>query len=275
MSLRLRILPYRKGSKSAVSLCQSLENDVKLLRLEGSTYKPRSGDVIINWGNSTTDLPSDVDGVTWFNKPDAVNYVSNKLNFFRLLSDYSIAEDDRPRIPLWTQSKEEVNGWLDDDHTVFARTKLTGHSGEGIEIITKENRYSANNYPDNTLFTRYQKKRDEYRVHFFNGEIFDIQRKAKVNDRDDANFMIRSHANGFIYSRNNVGDVPKDVHIQVNKTVKHLGLEFGAVDVIYNKLHDKAFVLEVNTAPGLEGTTLDNYISKFDAAVNEIKGNTE
>jgi D-alanine-D-alanine ligase-like ATP-grasp enzyme len=37
-------------------------------------------------------------------------------------------------------------------------------------------------------------------------------------------------------------------------------LDFGAVDVIYNRAQDKAYVLEVNTAPGLEGSTLDNYV---------------
>jgi D-alanine-D-alanine ligase-like ATP-grasp enzyme len=40
-------------------------------------------------------------------------------------------------------------------------------------------------------------------------------------------------------------------------------LDFGAVDVIWNEKEDKYYVLEVNTACGLEGTTLDKYVEQF------------
>ena len=43
--------------------------------------------------------------------------------------------------------------------------------------------------------------------------------------------------------------------------IKVLGLDFGAVDIIYNKQEDKWYVLEVNTAPGIYGTTLDKYVN--------------
>ena len=36
-------------------------------------------------------------------------------------------------------------------------------------------------------------------------------------------------------------------------------LDFGAVDVIYNTHQNKYYVLEVNTAPGLEGQTVTIY----------------
>ena len=41
--------------------------------------------------------------------------------------------------------------------------------------------------------------------------------------------------------------------------MESIGLDFGAVDVIYNGHSNRAYVLEINTAPGLTGTTLDNY----------------
>jgi glutathione synthase/RimK-type ligase-like ATP-grasp enzyme len=41
--------------------------------------------------------------------------------------------------------------------------------------------------------------------------------------------------------------------------VSALGLDFGAVDIIWNEREDKCYVLEVNTAPGLQGSTLENY----------------
>jgi D-alanine-D-alanine ligase-like ATP-grasp enzyme len=40
-------------------------------------------------------------------------------------------------------------------------------------------------------------------------------------------------------------------------------LDFGAVDIIYNAKRNECYVLEVNTAPGLEGTTVEKYATKF------------
>ncbi|MNY63636.1 hypothetical protein D3C86_2006230 [compost metagenome] len=45
--------------------------------------------------------------------------------------------------------------------------------------------------------------------------------------------------------------------------VNAIGLTFGAVDVIWNEYRHQAYVLEVNTAPGLTGTTLEKYAEAF------------
>jgi len=45
--------------------------------------------------------------------------------------------------------------------------------------------------------------------------------------------------------------------------VSALGLDFGAVDIIYNEHENQYYVLEVNTAPGLEGTTVEKYAEAF------------
>ena len=51
--------------------------------------------------------------------------------------------------------------------------------------------------------------------------------------------------------------------------LKELGLDFGAVDVIWNEHESKAYVLEINTAPGLEGSTVEDYKEFFNRAVTE------
>ena len=48
------------------------------------------------------------------------------------------------------------------------------------------------------------------------------------------------------------------VRAQSVAAVRSLGLDFGAVDVVERQ--NKAYVLEVNTAPGLVGTTLEKYV---------------
>ena len=53
--------------------------------------------------------------------------------------------------------------------------------------------------------------------------------------------------------------LPDDVTKQALLAVDGLGLDFGAVDVGWNQHYQEATVYEVNTAPGLTGTTLDKY----------------
>lgn len=257
------LLPYRRGSKSVTALLQGAD-DLKGIRTEGSKYKSREGDLVINWGNSSPDV--DLSAATVLNDPERVGYASNKLNFFREMTE--VREGDvNPRVPDWSQSQEEVSGWLEDGLTVFARTKLTGNSGEGIVILETIDDFAQNKFKSNTLFTKYVKKKNEYRLHFWKGEVFDVQRKAKRTDAGDVDWRIQNTAGGFIFSRNNIGDVPEDVMTQSQKCIDLLGLDFGAIDVIYNRLRDEAYVLEVNTAPGLEGTTLMNYLEKIN---NEV-----
>ena len=92
------------------------------------------------------------------------------------------------------------------------------------------------------------------------GKVVDTQKKARRYDvaDEDVDWQIRNYTNGFIYMRENF-TWPKDVEKQALAAVKTLQLEWGAVDVIWNDHAQKAYVLEVNTAPGLEGQTLKIY----------------
>ena len=248
------VLPYRKGSESVKGLIGSLK-DFRGIRAEGSKYKSKRGDLVVNWGNSEPSV--DLSLAEVLNHPEDIKNASNKLNFFRHMSQ--TPTEERPRIPDWTQDPAEAVGWVEGKGAVFARTKLTGHSGEGIVECTTEEQLMA--LPRNTLLVRYVPKKEEFRLHFFRGNIFDVQRKARTHAVADENvdWRVRSHANGFIYSRNDL-DVPEDVYEQARKTIAATDLDFGALDIIYNRWYNQATVLEVNTAPGLTGTTLSTYV---------------
>jgi len=77
---------------------------------------------------------------------------------------------------------------------------------------------------------------------------------------------VRNHANGFIYQRIGFNPPPGviDTALKVFDNIE--GLDFGAVDVIYNKHYDRAWVLEINTAPGLVGSTVKDYANYFTAS---------
>jgi hypothetical protein len=87
----------------------------------------------------------------------------------------------------------------------------------------------------------------------------------------EVNELIRSHHNGWIFARGNArlrhldGVYKTPIAEEALIAIEAIGLDFGAVDVIYNNPTRQAFVLEVNSAPGMEAgsTTLFNYVNAF------------
>ena len=113
--------------------------------------------------------------------------------------------------------------------------------------------------PDAPLYTQYVNKRKEFRVHVCANKVFDVQQKVRSSRYQGvAGFEVRNTANGFIFQRMGI-TVPDSAYFEAIKAITALGLDFGAVDVIWNESQDKAYVLEVNTAPGLEGSSVLNY----------------
>jgi hypothetical protein len=242
-----------RPSKGARALAKALGGRrIKLLPTFGH------GDTFINWGDSQ--CPSN----QVLNRPSAIRLVANKLLAFDAFSSANVP------IPDYARRKEDV-AW---EGTTVVRHKLTGHSGEGIEIC------DASNLPDAPLYVRYIKKDQEYRVHvgrllYLNGnqpevasiKVIAVQRKARRHDVPDGevNWQVRNHSNGFIFARG--GFTPPEAVVDAAKqALVASGLDFGAVDVIQQK-NGKAYVLEINTAPGLEGQTIADYVNYF-------KGNT-
>jgi glutathione synthase/RimK-type ligase-like ATP-grasp enzyme len=114
--------------------------------------------------------------------------------------------------------------------------------------------------PAAPLYTQYFKGRDEFRVHVVRGEVIDVQqKKARHTDEGvEVNQTVRNLANGWVFCREGV--VAPDIVVDAAKgAVRTLGLDFGAVDIKCNRQGTRCAVLEVNTAPGLEGTSLDLY----------------
>jgi glutathione synthase/RimK-type ligase-like ATP-grasp enzyme len=110
------------------------------------------------------------------------------------------------------------------------------------------------------------KKQDEYRVHVGKrgneSIIIDVQQKRRRHDHAEPNFRVRNLANGFIYAREGVNP-PECVFDFAKRALACCDLDFGAVDVIYNAREGRAYVLEINTAPGITGTTVERYRNYF------------
>lgn len=207
----------------------------------GNSFK--LGDVVVNWG-TTKVLTSKMDCM--LNMPQAIGLAANKYHAFAAMTG-----KDVDTVP-WTANKAVAQEWQAKGRTVVVREVLTGHSGNGILII-EENQA----IPDAPLYTQYVFKTKEYRVHATQDEVFDTQRKVRDPDQEPLSWKVRSAKNGFIFQRNNIKPSEDRNNLAIS-AVKALGLDFGAVDIVEDK-DGKLFVLEVNTAPGLEGQTITTY----------------
>lgn len=121
----------------------------------------------------------------------------------------------------------------------------------------------------------YIPKLHEYRVHCAWGVgVFHIQHKRRLKGFNERNNQIRNHKNGWIYAVNEILYPEGDVLANAWRAFSATGLHFGAVDVIYNQGSNKSWVLEINTAPGLFGSTLEKYVEVLPRVMESIdKGN--
>lgn len=250
----MKIIPYKMGSQSAKALAEAL--GILQIRHEGKPLRKLK--TLINWGCSN--IPRNVGEAAIINDMHSVRNASNKLATFRLFKEVGVDT------PEWTESREEANKWLVEGFDVCARHKLNGHSGDGLEIVLgeKNNPNFAHNIPAAPLYTKYVPKKEEYRVHVFRGNVIFVQRKARKKEVPDenVNWKVRNLNGGFIFTNGGVA-VPDGCNQLCISAVRSLALDFGAVDVIYNEKQNKYYVLEVNTAPGLTGKTLEAYTEVF------------
>lgn len=246
----LYLFSWNRFSEGAKELADALQ--IKRLKHEGSKFKGNPRHTIINWGSGN--LPDNIAGARVLNNPRSVVLCSNKLNFFR-----HVSKNEAVNLPPWTEDAQQAIEWTKKG-PVMARTVLNGHSAAGLIIMEIDKPDSLVKAP---LYTQYIPKQDEYRVHVISGEAVDVQRKALKPEyleanRGNINFKVRNLENGFIYVRGGVNP-PASVLDQAKLAVETCGLDFGAVDIIYNAKQDKAYVLEINTAPGLQGQTAESY----------------
>lgn len=242
-------------SESARVLAEALGVRLNALRKANRTL-PRYK-VFLNWGCSV--LPITVlHGQHVINRPESVALAKCKLLTFNRLKEAGV-----PCPPFW--SREDSKVWMPRDGIIIARATTRGSGGEGITVVRP-----GDELPDVPLYTQYIPKDREYRLHVVGNDVILIQQKRKENDVEQTKDqkLIRNRDNGWVFSVNNVrfrdDTQQKEVESAAIAAVKALGLDFGAVDMVVHQHNGQPYVLEINTAPGLESPTLiEKYVQKF------------
>lgn len=247
---RLRIMshgPSESLDRLVASLRETEGLDVKKLKRTNSSYRYRETDIIFNYGCSSyrNFIPTD----PIFNNPSAVAIATNKLETFRQLPDPVCVE--------WTTAPSLAVQFVKNGTKVYCRTLLQSSQGNGIVVASSEAELVSA-----PLYTIAYPCLREVRVHVFAGEVIHWAIKKRMNsERLEAEELsgsneIRNLGNGWVFCREgeNLWEMEENRAIGA---VEALGLDYGAVDLV-SSINDSK-VLEVNTAPGMEGSTLTAY----------------
>jgi glutathione synthase/RimK-type ligase-like ATP-grasp enzyme len=260
--VRAIIYPYNQGSRSARALSFNLgEYRAKRVRPDGKYKHKWDSHAIINWGSS--DIPNwhrDERSKLWINHATVVDRATDKVQCLQLLKDAGVP------VPEFTTNRYTAEEWTRRGMIVYCRTLTRASAGRGIILASFPS--EIRNAP---LYTKKLPIKGEYRVHVCNGKVIDYQKKRKREEaieNGDINENIRNLSSGYVYCRNNLTRIEDNEKLAVMAT-NTLNLHFGAVDIIRDINH-KSYVLEVNTAPGLEGITLINYTNAIKEMLNEM-----
>lgn len=229
--------PPNRPSRSAQTIRQLLGKSARLSR---TTAIPLQYDTVINWGN--TDAITTRRNVQILNRPDKVRVSVNKLEALQRLQEAGVP------VPDFSTSKPK----LKKGDIWFARTVLRGSGGEGIKVIRPKD-----TIPEAPLYVKYVKKSREFRVHVVNGQAIFSQEKKRERDfsQSEDQKLIRNRDNGWVFCLVHE-EPPAGVKDAAVACVAGLGLDFGAVDIVLDRATGKPYVLELNSAPGLESPTL-------------------
>ncbi len=235
--MRLFVYPYSSASESAKLLAAAI--DAKRIRLTNSEYEYREDDIIVNWGNTRCPYPS-------LNPAEALQHTVNKLSCFRMLRERGFKD-----IPeYWTDPADIPSSAF----PVFCRERLEGCDGAGIVV--------ADTRADLVPAKLYTKRISgaEYRVTIFQGEVTDIQTKAPRYGVPLLSSDIKTYANGWGFQRLSVPGYLKEILSDLaTDALMTSGLDFAGMDIIYDATEERAYLLEINSAMGLEGGALDRF----------------
>jgi hypothetical protein len=240
------IFPYTQNSAGAIALAEELQGK-RVLR-EGSSYSYQPSHCLINWGASDCPYPQAL------NKD--IRAVLDKRVFFERLKDTGLS----PTFATTLEGAKELG------YPVFCRTQVKGRDGAGIVVAD-----SNQDLVDAPLYVKGFHKTHEYRVHVGrlpNGLMtIGQQMKRRLAQTDEMTNVPKDNrvwcgdTTGFIWTLNGFPIVvPSEVKKVVDEAfLKFPELAFGAFDVVYNNNTNRAYVIEINSAPMMTPETARRY----------------
>ena len=264
--------------------------------------------MVICWGAKTTDDVYISNNTEVLNHPDnirsnrnkfeALNKMAGKVNIPRFCAaedvKYELGSDDpnTVKLPLVGRTKYHQGGkgfWMcpTQSHVENALENGAQYFQEMIEI---KDEYRLHMFDGKILRAVKKVKRnaEETKEAFINDEF---ERQKKLADKYENNFdsdivtmvlkriaarfvhnwpdmFIRSNHMGWKFVPVQEEGYNNELNDVAVKAVEALGLNFGAVDCCTD-IEGNAYVIEVNTGPGLSGTTFNKWITAIEEKIHD------
>lgn len=179
----------------------------------------------------------------------------DKLSQYKWFKEHNVPALD------FTESADEAFAWMQQGNTVFGRQMLNASCGHGIVVMNPDDGVVS----PCPVYTLYRKKKREFRVHVFNNVVVRVTEKKLRSGWDGPrDSKIRNLDNGFVFCH--CEEEPEGLRELAVNAAACVQSSFRGVDIGYNEKHNQLFVIEVNSAPGMQGTTLSSYINAIVAS---------
>jgi glutathione synthase/RimK-type ligase-like ATP-grasp enzyme len=271
------------------------------LNATGGIKKPASNKKVICWGTKTKNkvvLPNK----EVFNHPNNIMTNRHKFKALDKMDKAGVA------VAMYTTNIANV-GTADMPYPVVARTNYH-QGGAGFWICLNKNQLNQAVKEGAQYFQTYINIKDEYRLHVVDGKVVYAVKKVprdnlkeafvhhykdhvlnfankKNIDVDEAtidfvlkrlarkmatsvDMITRSNTRGWKFSRININNLKNNLKDEATACVKALGLDYGAVDCCIDT-DGKAWIIECNTGPGLEGSSFEAWVKAFKTLINTDK----
>jgi glutathione synthase/RimK-type ligase-like ATP-grasp enzyme len=272
------------------------------LKITGDRKKPAGKKLVIGWGCKNKEKMTFPTGTKFLNHPNAILGNRNKFKALQVLDKAKVAV-----APFVTSDYAKAELAKTKGKISFPVVGRKNHhqGGKGFwfcanDIMLKEAIAEGAQY-----FQNFMDIVDEYRLHVFGDKVIYAQKKVKRTNMEEAfksqhgdkikalaeknnttldqttldyvlaqmgkriqptaDMLIRSNMKGWKFSSLKLSNVKPDLSALAVAAVKAVGLDFGAVDCCSTK--NGAFIIEINSGPGLEKTALDKYIASFETAI--------
>jgi hypothetical protein len=167
----------------------------------------------------------------------------------------------------FSQDQKVAAQWQKEGSVVFGRKLLNASCGDGIVVFEAfgpegiEPNGQAHGCP---VYTKYKKKKREFRVHVFKDKVVAIVEKRRKSDwkGEKNDTKIRNLANGYVFCQEvQLTEVLRGRIEQLAlASSKVCSSDFKGVDLGYNEKNDDLFVIEVNSQPGIQGNNIQAYV---------------
>lgn len=231
------------GSFPSARLLRDAIKEITNLELILTSHPEKLDNVLIRYGNSFGEYIED----TNLNTPEFIKLLSNKRMFSTMLLENGFY------CPEFSRDKSEISGY-----PVVLRSTLTSSKGRGISIVKTEEEVDKF-WTNSHSWTKYIPMQYELRCHILGGGLAKVFKKVWRKEEPEAEFPIRCNDTYEFVLQSTEGKYNR-LYELVEGLTKILGdNNFYSLDIGWDNNKKQYFILEGNSAPGLNQYTAKMY----------------